>query len=151
MWHRLCGVEWLKSLTIDFEHVATLWIKNLNSTMRGDCLYNIWSWPPGFSLPGKRWSLELYNRIFYLRTKFFLWMDLSWKSLVLCLEIRTLLYASFLNFFGSKICNFLKSSTFFKSKFNCFIAHIARCSSSTGKWQGFPNITRYGDIPRTVL
>ena len=47
-WCRLCGVEWLKSLTNDFEHVATLWIRNFNRTMREDSLHNIWSWPPGF-------------------------------------------------------------------------------------------------------
>jgi len=39
----------------------------------------------------------------------------------------------------------------FKSKLICLIAHKARCSSSTDRWQGFSNTTQYGDIPRTVL
>ena len=41
-----------------------------------------------FSLLGKRWSLELYNRTFCPKTKFFLWIDLSWKNIALCLDIQ---------------------------------------------------------------
>jgi len=103
------------------------------------------------SLPGKRWSLVLYNRTFYPETKFFLWIDLSWKILALCLDIRALSYASFRSSSNLDISSFVKSLALSKSKLSYFNAHIARCSNSTGRWQDFPNTTRYRDIPRTVL
>jgi len=101
-----------------------------------------------FNLPAKRCSLELSSRTCCTGIKKFWCKERSWKRLVLLLVILALSYASFRISSNSKIYSFRKSPTLFKSKLSCLIAHKARCSSSTGRWQGFSNTTYRGQSCR---
>ena len=152
LWHKFSGKKWLQTLTVHSEFIAISRIKNLNSTVWVDFLHNVRSWPPGFQFTREEvesWVVQ-QNLLSWDKKNFGEWIyhERAWFCVLLSERCHMPHFSALL---ARIFAISSRAPALSKSKFSCFIAHIARCSNSTGKWQGFPNTTQYGDILRTVL
>ena len=73
--------EWFEALAIHLEGFSSVRIFNLHGSVWINYLNDEWASPTRAELAGNRYKRELYSSTFWLGSKVFLEIDLSWNNL----------------------------------------------------------------------